>query len=172
MQARYFPAPVLHVLTTTSQLVPDEQLALNVTLATSLASAKYINYTNSTPTQPELEECLLPLVSGKYDVTTSAKISLLLEQVIIFMMDRDLLNMDNRLREAVEDGIEARSNVKARKNNTDGEEQSKVMLEKSSERLRGLLDLLELSKTLMAESPRKNKMAIRESPRKKSRFSS
>lgn len=169
---KYFPAPVLHVLTTTSRLLPDEQLALNTTLATTLASTKYTIYTDSPPTQPELEESLLPLSSGKYDITASAKISLLLEQVVMSMIDKDLLETNQSLRDAVEDGIEQRIGVKARKNKTDEEDQSKVLLERSSERLRGLLELLNTAtdKAPIRKSPRKNKLSIRESPRKKGRF--
>lgn len=169
---KYFPVPVLHVLTTTSRLLPDEQLALNITLATTLASTKYTIYPDSPPTQPELEESLLPLSSGKYDITASAKISILLEQVVMSMMDKDLLETNQSLRDAVEDGIEQRIGVKARKNKTDEEEQSKVLLERSSERLRGLLELLNIAtdKAPIRKSPRKNKLSIRESPRKKGRF--
>lgn len=158
---RYYSAPVLQILITKSKLVPSDQLALNVSLVTALASQKYIDYTASTPLQEELETYLLPLHIGKFGFIANAKISIVLEQIVMYMMEQDLLEPTESLQRAVEAGIEERSNVKAKKNGSEEERQSVELLEMSSERLHGLIDLLDMTT---------DTQFLRRSPRKRSPF--
>ena len=154
---RYYSVPVLNVLVTTSRLHPADQVAINVTLLTALTSEKYINYTATTPKQEELERFLLPLCTKS--LAANAKVSLILEQIVMYMMDRDLLQPNENLRSAMEIGIKERSTAKGKKTNLEEEEQGEALLEMSSERLRGLLAVLD---TAVGNMP------IRESLRKKS----
>ncbi|KAL1594625.1 hypothetical protein SLS60_010386 [Paraconiothyrium brasiliense] len=157
LQLRYFPVSLLHLLITTSRLSSADQVALNVTVLTALSTEKYINYTNATPTQGELERLLLPQRARTHSFADNAKVSLLLEQVFMNMMEPVQLQPTEALRAAVESGIKERNSVKGRKENPDEEEVGEASLVTSSERLRGLVDVLEM---MTGEMP------VRESPRK------
>ncbi|KAF1967089.1 hypothetical protein BU23DRAFT_484584 [Bimuria novae-zelandiae CBS 107.79] len=163
-QLRYFPVHVLHVLVTTSRLLPAEQVALNVTILTAaLTFDHFIDCTARSPTQTEFIEYLLPLRASEDRFTANAKVSLLLEQVFMYMMNnkrkgKKELKFTNPLRVAVETGIEHRNSVKGRKDSPEEKEQGKALLDTSSQRLSGLLYLLKIIKAKVPE---------RESPRKK-----
>ncbi|KAJ4359461.1 uncharacterized protein N0V89_000015 [Didymosphaeria variabile] len=162
VQLRYFPVSVLHLLITTSRLSPADQVALNVTVLTALTAEKYINYTTVAPTQGELERLLLPHRARTQGFADNAKVSLLLEQVFMYMLEPVQLQPTEALRAAVESGIKERNSVKGMKENPNEEEVGRALLVTSSERLRGLLELLEL---MTGEMP------VRESPRKAKTFS-
>lgn len=64
-------------------------------------------------------------------------------------MSLDALRPTDALRKAMQTGIEARQGVlgiaKSKKGNKDGEDQAKELLEASSERLLGMLEILEVT---------------------------
>ncbi|KAF2449142.1 hypothetical protein P171DRAFT_480250 [Karstenula rhodostoma CBS 690.94] len=158
LQLRYLPVFALSLLITTSRLSPLDQVALNVTVFTALTSEKYINYTDSTPTQDEFEQLLLPYRARTQSFAENAKVSLVLEQVFMSMMERLHLQHTEALQAAVDAGIKERSNVKGKRDNPVEEEVGEALLMTSSERLRGLMQMLN---AMTGEMP------IRESPRKK-----
>lgn len=123
---------------------PAQQLALNVTILTPLTSEKYINYTATTPTQQELEKYILPRRAKTYSFAANAKVSLILEQITLYMMDEELLQPTTSLRNCMVTGINERSSVRGNKSNPKEEEQGETFLMTSSERLCGLLELLEI----------------------------
>lgn len=144
-QLSYFPVSILNLLTTTSRLSLDDRVVLNVTVLTALTSERYINYTVATPKQDELEQFLLPHRARKQGFADNAKVSLLLEQLLMYMMERDLLRSTEALNEAVEAGIAERSKVKGKRDHMEEEEVGEMLLDASSERLRGLLKLLSMT---------------------------
>ncbi|OAG12419.1 uncharacterized protein CC84DRAFT_1079705 [Paraphaeosphaeria sporulosa] len=158
LQLRYFPVFVLNLLITTSRLSPADQVALNVTIFSALTSEKYINYTNRMPTQNEFEQLLLPYRARTQSFAENAKVSLVLEQIFMSMMEPLRLEPTKALRKSVEVGIKERSNVKGRKENVE-EDAGEEVLMTSSKRLHGLVQVL---------SVLKGAIPIRESPRKKS----
>jgi hypothetical protein len=159
LHLRYLPVSVLHLLITTSQLFPADQVALNVSLFTALTCENYIDYTQTTPMQDELEQLLLPHRARSQSFAENAKVSLLLEQVFMSMMESLHLQYRTALLAAVERGVNERSNVKGKKHNLFEEEVGEALLTTSSERLRSLVQML---KMMSVETP------IRGSPRKKS----
>jgi hypothetical protein len=160
LHLRYLPVSVLHLLITTSQLSPEDQVALNVSIFTALTSKDYIDYTQTTPMQSELEQLLLPHRARSQSFAENAKVSLILEQVFMSMMEPLHLEYSTTLRGAVEHGIKERSNVKGKKDNLGEDKVGEALLMKSSERLRGLVEMLEMLW--------RGKMPTRDSPRKKS----
>lgn len=158
LQLRYLPVFVLKLLITTSRLSPTDQVALNVAIFTALTAEKYINYTYRMPTQNECEEFLLPYRARTQSFAENAKVSLLLEQVFMSMMEPLRLQPTMALHAAVEAGINQRINVKGKKDNIE-EDVGEAVLKMSSERLRSLAQMLN---TMTGEMP------IRESPQKKS----
>lgn len=76
-------------------------------------------------------------------------VSLILERMVLHMMSENLLTATDELRIAMETGIKAREGVRSLSNTKlerlEEEEQAKILLEASSDRLRGLLELLEMA---------------------------
>lgn len=104
------------------------------------------DYFRSDLTQEHFESILL-LLHGKQSFADNAKISLILEQLFMIMMAEDSLNPTDDLRNALEDGIQARHNVygsgRGKKRNAGEERQAKNLMEASSGRLVGMLEMLE-----------------------------
>lgn len=101
------------------------------------------------PTQEHFEKKLLSLKGTTQSYAANAKISLILEQLFMYMMKQDALEPTKALRKAMETGIEARKGVhgtgKGKKGNAQEEEQAKESVYASSERLLGLLEVLEMA---------------------------
>ncbi|KAF9741116.1 hypothetical protein PMIN06_008345 [Paraphaeosphaeria minitans] len=157
LQLRYLPVFVLNLLITTSRLSSADQVALNVTIFTALTSQNYINYTYRMPTQNEFELLLLPYRARTQSFAENAKVSLILEQVFMSMMEPLRLELTKALRDSMDIGIKERSNVKGRKDDLE-EDAGEEVLMTSSKRLYGLVQILN---ALTASMP------IRESPQKK-----
>jgi hypothetical protein len=105
------------------------------------------NYFRYDPTQEHFESILLPLKGGQ-SFAHNAKVSLILEQLFTLMMAQDGLKATDELREAMETGIQARHNVygssRGKRGNAGEEKQARELMEASSERLLGLLEVLEI----------------------------
>lgn len=70
----------------------------------------------------------------------------------MYMMEAEILTPTNALREAMETGIEARHKVygtgKGKRGNAEEEDMAKKLMQASSERLLGLLEVLEMENGL------------------------
>lgn len=142
------PVAIFNVLISTSQLPAISQVALNTNSLLPVTCGKVMKHIYDPPMQSDFESEILILVATK-SFAPNAKISLLVEQLFIYMLDNDLLEATGRLRVAVEVGIKERQSVygsgKGRKGNAVEEEQGRIIMHAASERLLGLLEVLELS---------------------------
>ncbi|KAF2259730.1 hypothetical protein CC78DRAFT_524318 [Lojkania enalia] len=145
----HLPTFIFSLLISTSNLSPRLQMGLNANLLLPLLSGQLPDYTVIDPTQSHLEVIFLPSRATTHSYATNAKISLVLEQMFIYMLNSKSLIATDALRKAVELGIEARHSVygtaKGKKGNAAEEEQAKLLMEQSSERLLGLLEVLEIN---------------------------
>lgn len=105
------------------------------------------DYFRLDPTQEHFETVLLPL-KGSQSFAANAKVSLILEQLVMLMMAEDSLKPTPALREAMEAGIQARHNVhgsgRGKRGNAGEEKQARELMEVSSGRLFGMLEVLEI----------------------------
>jgi hypothetical protein len=80
----------------------------------------------------------------------NAKISLIIEQMLLYMTNRETLKATDALRTTMEVGIQARQNVygtgKGKKGNAQEEVQAKELLDACSGRMLGMLEILEIKK--------------------------
>lgn len=136
------------------------QIAFNVNLLLPLVNRKIPEYFRHEPTQEHLETTLLPLKGTTQSYAANAKISLILEQMFMYMMTCNALTPTDALRQAMETGIAARHSVygtgRGKRGNAEEEQQSQGLMEASSERLLGLLEVLGISAG-KAPQPLKNK---------------
>jgi hypothetical protein len=106
------------------------------------------SFFHSEPTQPQLESTLLTLKGTTQSFAANAKISLILEQIFMYMMSQDTLKATDTLRAATEAGIGVRHSVygtgKGKKGNAEEELRARALLEACSERLLGMLEILEM----------------------------
>jgi hypothetical protein len=146
------PSFIFAVLLSTSRLPALSQTALNANLLLPLVPGRLPDYTQIEPEQAHLEEYLLPRRATTESYAKNAKVSLILEQVFTYMLNKKSLIASESLRTAVEKGIEARHSAigiaRGRKGNAEEEEQGKKIMEKSSQRLLGLLEVLEIASGL------------------------
>ncbi|KAI5374337.1 hypothetical protein AA0117_g9235 [Alternaria alternata] len=142
------PTVIFQVLLSTMKLPHKIRLAFTVNLLHPLITGKPPNYFIRQPTQEDFEEILLPLRGTTKSFAANAKISLILEQVVLRTMEQQLLKPTDALREAMESGIDARNKVfgtgKGKRGNAEEENIAKKLLHTSSERLLGLLEVLEM----------------------------
>jgi hypothetical protein len=142
------PIGVFDVLVSTSRLPAISQVALNANSLIPVTCGKVMKHVAELPAQSDFETEILLLVATQ-SFAKNAKVSLLIEQMFIYMLDNDLLEATDRLRIAVEHGIKERQSVygtgKGRKGNASEEEQGKSIMQAASERLLGLLEVLEMS---------------------------
>ncbi|KAL6703649.1 hypothetical protein ACN47E_009423 [Coniothyrium glycines] len=143
--------PITHfqVLLSTLSMSPLVQLAFNANLLLPLVTGKIPDYFRYDPPQEQFESKLLPLRATSQSFVVNARVSLILEQMFLQMMRRDdALVSTITLREAVERGIAARQGVhgtaRGKKSNAAEEEHAKEVMAASSERLFGLLEILEI----------------------------
>jgi hypothetical protein len=143
------PTIIYQVLLSTLKMQGRLQIAFCTNLLHPLISGKPPNYFLYEPTQADFETRLLPLKAVTQSFAANAKISLILEQMFINMFSQDALASTPDLRKAIETGIEARHGVygigKGRKGNAEEEAQATELMEASSERLLGLLEVLEMN---------------------------
>jgi hypothetical protein len=148
----HLPTMIFEVLLSTLNMPGRLSVAFSANLLLPLVSNKPPEYFTKEPTQENLEKKHLPLKGTTQSFASNAKVSLILEQMIIYMMSQDTLTPTKALRSAMETGIAARQKVlgtgKGKKGNADEEEQAKKLMEACSERLLGLLEILEISKGL------------------------
>lgn len=159
-ELRQLPIFIFSAFVSTSRLSSLAELALNANLLLPLATGQLPNYTKIVPTQSHFETYWLRLRGNTQSFAASAKISLTLERMLMYMMNEHLLKATDCLREAMECGIEARHKVygtgKGKTRNPVEEEKGKEFIEASSERLLGLLEVLEIASGKELQ-PRKEK---------------
>lgn len=143
------PTSIFQILLSTLKLPGLFQVAFNCNLLHPLVTGKLPNYFQHHPTQEELEAILLPIKATTQSFAANAKISLILEQIVIFMMSQDILIATDSLRQAMEKGIKTRSGVygtgRGKRGNAQEEDQAKDIMNACSDRLLGLLEALEIS---------------------------
>ncbi|KAF1831751.1 hypothetical protein BDW02DRAFT_649661 [Decorospora gaudefroyi] len=143
------PTITYAVLISTSKMPDRLQIASNANLLHPLISGKPPNYFLYEPTQSDFETKLFPLRGTTQSFALNAKISLVLEQMFMYMVDQDALTPTDKLRKAIETGIEARRGVhgtsRGAKGNPEEETQAKGLMEACAARLLGLLEVLEMA---------------------------
>ncbi|KAF2655185.1 hypothetical protein K491DRAFT_758383 [Lophiostoma macrostomum CBS 122681] len=126
------------------------QIALNADLLRPLVKGELPDYISIRPTQSHMEDYFLPRRATAESYATNAKISLIVEQMFMYMMNAQALEATDRLRKAVENGCEARGSLygtgRKKRGNATEESHAKFVLQSSTERLLGLLEVLEISK--------------------------
>ncbi|EAT78306.2 hypothetical protein SNOG_14435 [Parastagonospora nodorum SN15] len=142
------PSTTFKVLISTSKLSGLPHVAFCANLLLPLVSGKLPSFLYYEPTQQQLETNLLTLKGTAQSFAMNFKISLILEQIFMYMMNQETVKATDALREAMEQGIEARQGVhgtgKGRKGNAKEELQARALLEACSERLLGMLEMLEM----------------------------
>ncbi|KAF2830398.1 hypothetical protein CC86DRAFT_452836 [Ophiobolus disseminans] len=158
------PTITFHALLSTLRLPGLFQVAFCANLLLPLVSGTIPNYFHHEPTQQHFEATLLMLKGTNQSHATNAKISLLLEQMLMYMMNEDALTPTDVLRAAMEAGIQARHGVygtgKGKRGNAEEEKQAKVLKEACSERMLGLLDLLEMAAGKSAQPLEQDKSGL------------
>jgi len=123
------------------------QLVFCANLLLPLVSGTLPDYFRYEPLQEHFESTFLLLRSTNQSFATNAKISIILEQMVLYMVRQDALKPSEKLRVAMEAGIEARHSVygtgKGKKGNAEEEQQAKALMENCSERMLSMLELLE-----------------------------
>jgi hypothetical protein len=134
------PTVTFKVLLSTSKMPGPFQLAFCANLLLPMVSGTLPDYFRYEPTQEHFEKTYLTLKSTNQSYATNAKISLIVEQMVIYMVSQDAFTATDELRKAMEAGIEARHSVygtgRGKKGNAE---------EACSERLLGVLELLEMA---------------------------
>jgi hypothetical protein len=141
----HLPTSVFGLILSTSKLPGSHQTALNSNLLFPLISAKVPNYALSEPKQLDFERSILSAHATTKTYQKNATVSIIVEQMFMFMMENQAIHPTDALRMAVEAGINARMRVKRRKESPSEEEQEKALLEESAKRLLGLLEILEIA---------------------------
>jgi hypothetical protein len=151
---------VFTLILSTSKLLGIYQTALNSNLLFPLVSAKVPNYALSEPKQSDFEKLILSARATTQTYEKNAKVSIIVEQMSIFMMENQAFQPTNALRAAVETGINARMRVKKKKEMSIEEEQAKMLLENSAKRLLGFLEVLEVSAGMPPQERKRNASAM------------
>ena len=148
------PIFVFEVLLSTLRMPGLSQIAFCVNLLLPLVSGTLPAFLYDTPKQEHLESILLPIKGNTQSFAANAKISLILEQILLHVMSLDALKPTIGLRRAMESGIKARQSVygiaRGKKGNAAEEEDGEKVMKASSQRLLGLLEMLEIA----ADKPR------------------
>lgn len=132
----------------TSKMPGLFQVAFCANLLLPLVSGTLPDYFRYEPAQEHFEKTLLPLKSTNQSFAANAKISLILERMVLYMVDQEAFKPTQPLRAAMEAGIKARHSAygtgKAKKGNAEEEQQARALMEACSERLMNMLELLEM----------------------------
>ena len=143
------PTRIFSVLLSTSKLPGLFHLAFCSNLLLPLVSGTLPDYFYYEPTQQHFEDTLLTLKATRQSFATNAKISLVLEQMLMYMMSRNALTPTDSLRTSMENGIQTRHSVsgtgKGKKGNIEEETQGRDLMKACSERMLGMLDVLEIA---------------------------
>jgi hypothetical protein len=150
------PTGVFSLILSTSQLLGIYQIALNSNLLFPLVSAKVPNYALSEPKQSDFEKSILSARATTQTYEKNAKVSIIVEQMVLFMMENQVLEPTDALRTSMELGINARMRVKRKKEISAEEEQAKVLLEGTDKRLLGLLEVLEVAAGMPPQERKRN----------------
>ncbi|CAA9956713.1 hypothetical protein PTMSG1_00321 [Pyrenophora teres f. maculata] len=158
------PTVMLQVLLSTMKMPDTVQIAFLANLLNPLITGKPPNLFLVDPTQEHFEGKLLSLKGTTQSFATNAKISLILEQMVMHMMSQDALLPTPALRKAMETGIKARESVNGiKRGNAGEEEQANVLMQACSERLLGLMEILEMTKGEMSKPTKgKGKVDVKE----------
>ncbi|KAI2486685.1 hypothetical protein Ptr902_00818 [Pyrenophora tritici-repentis] len=158
------PTITFQVLLSTMKMPDTVQIAFLANLLNPMITGKPPNLFLVEPTQEHFEEKLLSLKATTQSFATNAKISLILEQMVMHMMSRDALVPTPPLRKAMETGIKARESVHGiKRGNAGEEEQANVLMQACSERLLGLMEILEMTKGQMSKSTKgKSRVDVKE----------
>jgi hypothetical protein len=136
------------ILLSTSKLPDNLHVAFCNNLLLPLVSGKIPNFLHTEPSQKQVESTLLSIKGTTQSFAANAKISLIIEQMLLYMTSREILESTDALRTAMEVGVHARQSVygtrKGRKGNAQEEIQAKELLDACSERMLGMLELLEM----------------------------
>lgn len=121
------------------------------------------DYFRLDPTQEHFEEILLPL-KGSQSFAANAKVSLILEQLFMHMMAEDRLKPTPALREAMETGVKARHDAygsgRGKRGNAGEEKQARELMEASSGRLLGMLEVLEIVSGMPPQRKKKGRKTL------------
>jgi hypothetical protein len=151
------PTITLQILLSTSKMPGLSQMAFNANLLLPLASGTLPDYFNNLPIQQHFEKTLLPLRGTAQSFAANAKISLLLEQMVLYMMSENALISSDALVTAFVTGIDARhgvcGTVRGKRGTAEDETQAKAIMEACSERLLGLLELIEMAAGKSPQAP-------------------
>ncbi|KAF2001831.1 hypothetical protein P154DRAFT_431876 [Amniculicola lignicola CBS 123094] len=156
-----YPTYIFSTIVSTFHLQPLSRMALNSNLILPMTTTQLPNYSipDLLPNQTHLEVNLLPCRANTQSFATNAKISLVLEEMFMYMMNMKVLEATRSLRKSMEDGIQARQRVhgtgRGKKGNAKEEEQARGLLEQSSERLHGLLEVVEIAAGKQSQPRRK-----------------
>lgn len=145
---QYLPTILFEVFLTTLAMPGNLKVMFHANLLLPFVSGSLPDYFRYEPTQDHFESILLPLQGKKQSFADNTKVSLVLEQLFLLMMTDNVLKATDGLREAMESGVEARHGVygtgRGKRGNAGEEKQAKDLLEASSERLLGMLEVLEM----------------------------
>jgi hypothetical protein len=143
------PTRIFSVLLSTSKLPGLVRLAFCSNLLLPLVNGTLPNYFYYEPTQQHFEDTLLTLKATRQSFAANAKISLVLEQMLMYMMSQDALTPTDSLKASMESGIQKRHSVsgtgKGRKGNIEEEAQGRDLMKACSERMLGMIDVLEIA---------------------------
>lgn len=143
------PTIIFSILLSTSKLPDRTKISLSANLLLPFVTTRLPDYTSIEPIQSHFEEYILPRRATTQSYAANAKISLILEQMFMYMMSINSLEATDALREAVEIGVEERQSVYGtgggKKGNAHEENQAKGIMSASSQRLLGLLEVLEIA---------------------------
>ncbi|KAF2689835.1 hypothetical protein K458DRAFT_439015 [Lentithecium fluviatile CBS 122367] len=162
-EVKTLPVTSFEVMMSTSRMPPLSQVTLNANSFLPILCGKSTKRIHNVPSQADFEGEILILTGATQSFALNAKMSLIVEQLFFYMMDNDLLEATERLRIAVEHGIRERQSVygsgTGKKGNAREEEQGRVVMHAASERLLGLLEVLEMSAGKKPQ-PRKEKSEL------------
>ncbi|KAI4925277.1 hypothetical protein J4E85_007154 [Alternaria conjuncta] len=158
------PTMTFQVLLSTMKLPDDIRVAFTANLLHGMIASKPPSFFLRDPLQQDFEKTLLPLKGTTQSFAANTKISLILEQLFMHMMKNNALAPNPALRKAMEAGIQARRSVygtgKGKRGNAEEEEQAKKLLQESSDRLLGLLEVLEMAHGKTPQSTRVKESAL------------
>ncbi|KAF2626216.1 hypothetical protein BU25DRAFT_370745 [Macroventuria anomochaeta] len=162
---RYLPTMLFNVFLATLAVPGHMKYMFLANLLLPFVSGTLPDYFRYDPTQDHFESILLPL-KGSQSFAANAKVSLILEQLFMLMMAEDGLKPTDALREAMETGIQVRHNVygsgRGKRANAKEEKQARELMEASSGRLLGMLEVLEVmsGKPPQKKADRKNSVLL------------
>lgn len=145
---RYLPTMLLNIFLATLAVPGPIKYMFLANLLLPFVSGTLPDYFRYDPTQEHFEFILLPM-KGSQSFAANAKVSLILEQLFMLMIADDRLQPTDALRVAMETGIQARHNAygsgRGKKGNFGEETQAQELMEASSNRLLGMLEMLEMT---------------------------